>query len=300
MTLTGVTITDTKLSALSCTASPAGDAGGGRQPDLHRAPTLLTQADLDAGKVRNVASPTATRRRPSRRPRRRRLPPAPDLTLTKGGVLDMTVISPTNRADVGDVINYTLVAKNVGNVTLTGVTITDGKLPNLSCTPAQPATLAVGASLTCTGAYVLTQADLDAGKVRNVALADSDQTPPIETPKETPLTPAPALTLTKESVLDMTVISPTNRADVGDVIDYTLVAKNVGNVTLTGVTITDGKLPNLSCTPAQPATLAVGASLTCTGAYVLTQADLDAARCATWPSPTATRRRPSRRPRRRR
>ena len=83
-----------------------------------------------------------------------------------------------------------------------------------------------------------------------MALADSDQTPPIETPKETPLTPAPALTLTKESVLDMTVISPTNRANVGDVINYWLRAKNVGDVTLTGVTITDSKLPALICGPA--------------------------------------------------
>ena len=40
----------------------------------------------------------------------------------------MTVVPPGNRADAGDKINYTLTATNTGNVTLTGVTVTDPKL----------------------------------------------------------------------------------------------------------------------------------------------------------------------------
>ena len=93
------------------------------------------------------------------------LPQAPALTLVKQGALDMTVVAPANRADAGDKVNYTLTATNVGNVTLTGVTIVDPKLGTLVCTPPQPATLAPGAQLVCTGSYTLTQADLNGGQV---------------------------------------------------------------------------------------------------------------------------------------
>ena len=75
-------------------------------------------------------------------------------------------MAPGDRADVGDKVDYTLTAANVGNVTLTGVSIVDPKLGALACTPAQPATLAPGAELVCTGSYTLTQADLNGGPGR--------------------------------------------------------------------------------------------------------------------------------------
>ena len=71
-------------------------------------------------------------------------------------------------------IHYTLVATNSGNVTLTGVTISDPKLGALSCT--QPVDARAGRQLSCTGTHTVTQADLDAGVVDNVATATG--TPP--------------------------------------------------------------------------------------------------------------------------
>ena len=68
-------------------------------------------------------------------------------------------------------LHYTLVATNDGNVTLTGVSITDAKLGALTCNPTQPATLAPAATLTCTGTYLTTQADVNAGQVDNTANA---------------------------------------------------------------------------------------------------------------------------------
>ena len=79
----------------------------------------------------------------------------------------------------------------------------------------------------CTGSDTLTQADLDGGQVVNTATADSDQTAPTDATETMPLPAAPALALTKDGTLDMTVVAPTNRADVGDKIDYTLTAANV-------------------------------------------------------------------------
>ena len=95
----------------------------------------------------------------------------PLIDIVKTGVLNM---GSNSRADAGDVINYTFTVTNTGNVTLTGVTVTDPKLTVLG----GPITLAKNAvdSTTFTGTYALTQADIDAGKVDNTATATG--TPP--------------------------------------------------------------------------------------------------------------------------
>ena len=73
-------------------------------------------------------------------------------------------------ADPGELINYTFTVTNIGNVTLTNVTVTD---PSVTVVGGPIATLAVGASdsTTFTGSYTITQADIDAGNVLNTALA---------------------------------------------------------------------------------------------------------------------------------
>ena len=75
-------------------------------------------------------------------------------------------------------------ATNIGNYPLTNVVVTDKlltvKLDNFTCSPTVPvASLAPGASITCTGSHTITQADYDAGSVLNTACADSDQTPEV-------------------------------------------------------------------------------------------------------------------------
>jgi hypothetical protein len=190
----------------------------------------------------------------------------PLLSLTK-------VATEASFNTVGKTLHYTLVATNDGNVTLTNVSISDPKLGALSCGPAQPATLAPGGTLTCTGTYVTTQADLDAGKVDNTANASGlyGTTPVAATPApaSVPAGKTPHLNLTKTA-------TEASFGAVGTILHYTLVATNDGNVTLNGVSISDPKLSTPICNPSQPATLVPGGTLTCTGAYVTTQADVDA------------------------
>ena len=274
VTLTGVTVTDPKLGTLVC--APAQPAT--LLPGEHIVCTgsyTLTQADLNTGQVQNTGTADSNQTPPTQAPSTVPVPQSPALALLKQGTLDTTVVAPGNRPDAGDKITYTLTAVNVGNVTLTGVTISDPKLGTLVCTPPQPATLAPGATLVCTGTYTLTQADLNGGQVQNTATGDSDQTPPTDRIETVPLPQVPVLALSKRGTLDMAVVAPNDRADVGDKITYTLTALNAGNVTLTGVTISDPKLGTLACTPSQPATLAPGATLVCTGSYTLTQPDLN-------------------------
>ncbi len=130
----------------------------------------MTQANVDAGSVTNTANASGTAPGGGTV----NAPPAsatatanqnPGLALTK----TITSGSPYNAA--GNVISYQLVATNTGNVTLSGVTISDPLLGTLACTPAQPATLAPSQTLTCTGSYTVTQANVDAGSVTNTANA---------------------------------------------------------------------------------------------------------------------------------
>src|SRR5262249_52954905 len=158
---------------------------------------------------------------------------------------------------------------NTGNTTLTGVTITDANLGTLDCN--QPASLAPGDHITCTGSHTLTQADNDPGQVVNTASADSSQTRPTDTEETGQGPKTTALALAKDGDLITTVVEPDGRADAGDRIDYTITATNTGNTTLTDVTVTDSLLTNLSCMPSVPAaSLAPDSGITCTGTHTLT------------------------------
>ena len=264
MTLTGVTVSDPKLGALVCVPSQPATLAPGAQI-VCTGSYMLTQADLNAGQVANTATTDSDQTPPTQAGKTVPLPQAPALELVKEGALDPTVVAPANRADVGDRVDYTLTATNVGNVTLTGVAVADPKLATLVCAPPQPATLQPGAQIVCTASHTLTQADLNGGVVSNTATGDSDQTAPTTATETVPLPQAPALTVDKQGVLDMTLVPPTDRPDVGDTVAYTVTAANVGNVTLTGVTVSDPKLGTPVCVPPQPATLAPGAQMTCTG-----------------------------------
>ncbi len=230
----------------------------------------ITQADLNAGSFVDTASATSTEDN------------APDASDTVLGIqnasLSLTkVATEANFNAPGVTLHYTLVATNTGNVSLTGVTITDAKLGALICTPSQPATLAPGSQLSCIGTYLTTQADVDAGKVDNIANAsgifgtDPVVAAPASASVNAPNTSA-VLSLTKADDLN-----PAHYDHVGQVVTYTITASNSGNVPLHNVVVSDNpSLSGFGCTPSTPATLAVGASIECKGSHTITQSDLGA------------------------
>ncbi len=195
-------------------------------------------------------------------------PIAPSLSLTKS----IVSTSPNPLEAAGGTITYGFSVTNTGNVTLTGVTVTDP----LATVSGGPVTLAPGASdtSTFTGSATLTQADVDAGGVENVATAsglDPGSTAVVDTsdagtdpsgsvvaapavtetasplgvnpnnsgdPTDDPTTlvipPDPELTLVK------TVGSgPVNNGDGSYSMSYTFKVQNTGTVTLTGLQIDD-------------------------------------------------------------
>ena len=266
VTLSTITIADPRLAPGAVTCPVTTLAPGGTTTCT--ATYTATQADLDAGTIVNTA--TVSAQPPAGPPvgdvssSTVAAPSDPSITLAKS-------VNPINVLAAGDTVIYSFFVTNTGNVTLTGVGIAD-PLPGLGTITCPSATLAPGASTTCTASYVVTQADVDAGTIVNTATASG--VPPsgpavsdVDTATVTAIS-RPAVTLRKSA-------SPAAVGVAGQQITYSIVVRNSGNVTLTGIAVTD-PLPGLSPMSCPASTLAAGASFTCTATYVVTQADVDA------------------------
>ena len=199
---------------------------------------------------------------------------APAGTLTKTASNDTDV-------EAGDVITYTYVFTNTGNVDMTDVSISDvhsGTGTLGAITPATVPTLAVGDSATFTADYTVTQDDVDAATpITNTATANATPAAgtysPVDADEVVELeAPDADSTLTK-------VADQTTNAAVGDVITYTYTFENTGNVTLSNVSISDvhsGAGTLSAITPASYAAVNIGDVVTFTSTYTITQADIDA------------------------
>src|SRR5690606_38763879 len=141
------------------------------------------------------------------------------------------------------------------------------------------ASLAPNGVETFTTTYTITQADLDAGSVLNVATAageDPDGNPidpedPTDGEVETPATQEPSFTILKELVSINGDAGISSFETVGDELEYTITVTNTGNVTLTNIEVNDA----LTGLGEVVATLAPTAFQTFTTSYTVTQADLD-------------------------
>ncbi|QIM22631.1 DUF11 domain-containing protein [Phycicoccus sp. HDW14] len=286
-TLTAVTVTDAKLglSAAPCVATLAPGATATCSTIVAYP---ITQADVDAGSATNTASATAT-------PPSGTAPTATSgtttpvttvaalsLTKTAGAVADT---NGSGRQDAGDRVTYSFTVTNTSNVTLGNITVTDAKLGPVTCVRT---TLTPGQSTTCSAAaYVLTQADLDAGRVDNTAgvtgTTPAGATTTASASAVVTLVPTRSVALVKVS--DPVQDLDGNGPDVGDTIAYSFRVTNTGSQSLTALTVSDAKL-GLTGSACVAGPLAPGATATCAAPapYVLTQADVDAG----WVENTAT------------
>jgi hypothetical protein len=186
----------------------------------------------------------------------------PSLGLTK------TASTPSYAAS-GQTLTYAYRATNTGNVDLQGpLELVDDRIARAGLSCPTVATLAVGASVDCSGTYTTTQADVDAGQVVNTAKATlSFGQEPVtsnEARASVPAAGTSALTLDKSSDV-------TSYDEVGDRIAYSYVVTNTGTTTLTGLTVVDDKT-TVRC---PVSSLAPRATTTCTASSTITQADLD-------------------------
>ena len=246
----------------------------------------LTQEDIDRGEVINTARIRGTSEAGTT------VEHDGDAQTLLNGHDSMTLVKEADCASLpeaapGDRVTFTFTAANTGTRTLHGVRIQDDLegLSDLAMTwPGEAGTLMPGQTMTASAVYTIDQSDIDRGSLYNLAVLhgtgpDGDPLPPEEDEAEVVLPETPRIELTKEA--DPVLLDP---AEAGRTIRYRFVLTNTGNVTLTGVSVTDdlkadGDLADFSMdwsgAGGGEGTLLPGETVEGTASYTITQADID-------------------------
>jgi len=269
-TLTNVTVTDPNVANLSCTPTNGSNSVIPGGTVVCTASHTVTQADIDAGHYANTAcvdAATATQA-------------CDDLDIPGDPKPDVSVLKTGNGPiNAGQTAIFTITVSSIGNATANGVTLTD-TLPggvawtddSADCTITTGVlncsfgNLAPGATRTVNVSGATDAGDC--GPLSNSATVAATNEAPNTGANNTSNTSifvaCPALSLDKTS--NTTVITA-----IGQVINYSYLVSNTGNVTLTGITLVDDKLGSITC---PKTSLAVGESMTCTASYTVQASDL--------------------------
>jgi uncharacterized repeat protein (TIGR01451 family) len=170
---------------------------------------------------------------------------APTFTITDNDTASLLLEKTANTTGVtaaGAVISYTIKVTNTGTVIATGITITD-TLTSVTCPTSSAntiATLAPASFETCTANYSANQTDFDTngggdGDIDNTASA-------MGTAGGVSVSAADSATVLCTPVSTLTIVKSANKVGplvVGDIVTYSFIAKNTGNVTLNDVSIAE-------------------------------------------------------------
>ncbi|MDO4804058.1 MAG: isopeptide-forming domain-containing fimbrial protein [Lachnospiraceae bacterium] len=289
-TLTGVSI----LDALEGLGNLVYDWSGVREGEgvllpgeivRAKADYAITQDDINNGFVTNEAEVIGYS------PDKEKVNDKADVTteLSRSAALSVTKTADKVRlanASVGDEIVYTMVAENMGNITVSNVEFVDEKagLSELKydwSEASESNVLMPGEKVTVHATYQITQEDIEKGSTENAVTVrgrtpDGKDTPPVEDTVTTPIERKDALKV--EKAVDRTLVS---NARVGDKLNYTIKVTNMGNTVLHEVVLNDelegltGLSADWSGASEGEGTLLPGESMTAKASYSVTQADID-------------------------
>ena len=273
VTLTSVGVADplVGLSAVACPGTVLAPAAA----MSCTANYTVTQANLNDGSISNTA--TASGAPPSGLPVTDTDTVSINVTATQSPSITIAKsTSATSYDAVGQILDYTITIRNTGDVTLSNVLVSDASAVIGVCVPTMPTTMAPGDEIVCSAAHAVTQNDIDRGSYDNVAIASA--TPPGGQPFTAASNEVTVPAVQDAAIAVVKATNVTTFRSVGQQIAYTITATNVGNVTITGVTIRDPNAEIGLCAPIAPARLLPGESLTCAAVHTVTQAELDAGR----------------------
>ena len=240
---------------------------------------VVTEKDVLAGSVKNVATAKG------------KDPEGEDPEVTPGtkedpiekGKAHLTVsktttsTAPANGYKLGDSIEYRITVTNDGDLTVEDITLTDtvqGYEAEDITRSLDKKTLAPGETATATFTHVVTEKDVLAGSVKNVATAKGKDTEG-EDPEVTPGTKDDPVEEKKPGFTVTKTADKTSDVSEGDTIKYTITVVNTGNVTLDNIEIADS-LVNFSDGGRLERPLAPGATATLSYDYTVTAADVAA------------------------
>ena len=202
------------------------------------------------------------------------------MTLVQDPSIEVVKTASTLLIDpvaAGATVDYSYTITNSGNVTLTGVTLTDDQEGSIDLSAT---TLTPGASATGSATHTVTQAEIDAGTLTNVATTIG--TPPAGPGSNVTASDTQTVTLVQDPSIEVVKALSANADEdgsgdvsLGDTLTYSFTVTNTGNVTLANVSVSD-PLPGLSAATGGASTLAPGASTVFTATYTVTQANVDA------------------------
>jgi uncharacterized repeat protein (TIGR01451 family) len=267
VTLTNVAVTDPKVASITC-------PGGNPIPTLAPGATVdctgsyaLVQADVDAGSVSNTATGDTDQ-----------TPPEIDdeLTPLPGGAASMTIVKSSATTEVTSaptVVMYSYLVTNTGGTTLTGIALSDDNdADDLSC-PSD--TLTAGDNMICTASHTVTQDEIDAngspiadsGLLENTVTGTANElAEPVTDDLDIAIVQSPSMTVQKNS--------PTESVTATGPVTYNYLVTNTGNVTLTGIALTDDNIDGaVDCGGVTE--LAPGDGVLCTATHTVTQQELD-------------------------
>src|SRR5699024_4473317 len=255
VTLDNVKVNDPMLDkaevevVLEETTLPPGESTNGT------AVYTVTQADIDRGIVKNVATSTGTPpgydpENPPTNPEEPTYPPVSPPDEVEVPVKQNPAISLAKEADkkevskAGENVTFTFTVTNTGNVTLDDVNVYDETFKTE--VEVEKTTLAPGETTTGTLQYVVTQDDIDGKGIHNVATAEG--TPPNYDPED-PDSEKPTdedeefVKSNKDPNISLEKTSDVEKVtEAGQEVTYTFVATNTGNTTLEDVVINDPML----------------------------------------------------------
>ena len=169
---------------------------------------------------------------------------------------------------LGETITYKITVTNDGNLTITNIVVTD----ELTGDEWTIDSLAPGESQEFTAEYVVTEADILAGEVLNVATATGDSPDPDEpdVPVDPGEDPEPTEDPNGHITIEKEVVGATEGYVKGDTVEYKITVTNDGNLTITNIVVTD----ELTGDEWTIDSLAPGASKTFSVSYIVTVDDV--------------------------
>ena len=232
-------VVQSSLATASGGSTPCALIGPGQSCSL-TGTYVITAADIKAPELEDVATASTTQTGSQEARLTIALPETPAIEITKTGTLDL---GADGQATPGDTISFAYTVANKGNVALTGVVVNDPAAAVAGCAIG---TLEVGAvdSTTCTGTYVLTQEDIDAGGLVAEAEAKGGASGQIVTDvsagEGTALSIPQAPGLSVDRALTANADEDgSGGVSAGDSLTFEVTATNTGNVMLTNVLVGD-------------------------------------------------------------
>ncbi len=199
----------------------------------------MTQAEIDAdGDLSNIVTADSVESAPDTDTKNIPISQNPAIHVAKSS-------TTTSVSNAGQVVPYVFSVHNIGNMTLSGITVTD---PKCDAAPVYGSgdtntnsQLEVTETWVYTCNHTVTQAEIDAdGDLSNIVTADSVESAPDTDTKNIPISQNPAIHVAKSS-------TTTSVSNAGQVVPYVFSVHNIGNMTLSGITVTD---PNCRVAPA--------------------------------------------------